>query len=183
MRPADLLLVPAVVLIGFGALWDPDTATSAPEPTVGAVYASIGVLPPAPAVRLTPPTASSVTTTATMVAARWHHWNPDVDRWYDTAVEAGWPDQDWSRLACIINRESRGDPTAYNGRGRDDSYGLLQLNMRAHRSWVGPLVDWDFNRLFDPATNLSVGRVLFDRAVDYYGNGWQPWNASDGSCR
>jgi len=23
---------------------------------------------------------------------------------------------------------------------------------------------------------------LFDMAVDYYGNGWRPWFASDGSC-
>jgi hypothetical protein len=92
-----------------------------------------------------------------------------------TALDAGWSEADWPRLDAIIWRESRCMPMAHNGRGRDDSYGLVQLNMRAHRSWVRPLVDGDFGRLFDPATNLAVARQLFDRAEDAYGCGWQPW--------
>ena len=92
-----------------------------------------------------------------------------------TALDAGWSEADWPRLDAIIWRESRCTPTAHNGRGRDDSYGLMQLNMRAHRSWVRPLVDGDFDRLFDPATNLAVARQLFDRAEQQMGCGWQPW--------
>jgi hypothetical protein len=91
------------------------------------------------------------------------------------ALDAGWSEADWPRLDAIIWRESRCTPTAHNGRGRDDSFGLLQLNMRAHRSWVRPLVDGDFTRLFDPVTNLTVGRALFDRAAEQMGCGWQPW--------
>lgn len=103
---------------------------------------------------------------------------PSTDRcpqYRQTALDAGWSEADWERLDQIIWRESRCTPTAHNGRGRDDSYGLVQLNMRAHRGWVRPLVDGDFDRLFDPATNLTVARHLFDRAADAYGCGWQPW--------
>lgn len=123
-----------------------------------------------------------VTTTTTVEPARYHHPVEDVDRWYESAISAGWPDSAWPRLACIIHRESRGDPSAHNPRYPDDSYGLIQLNMRAHRNWVGPLVGGDFNRLFNGYTNLSLGRTLFDKAVGYYGNGWRPWFASNGSC-
>jgi len=113
---------------------------------------------------------------------RYHHSSPDVDRWHDEAIRAGWPEDEWPRLACIIHRESRGDPYAHNPRYPDDSYGLIQLNMRAHRKWVGPLVGWDFTHLFDGYTNLLHGRTLFDMAVGYHDDGWRPWIASNGSC-
>lgn len=103
---------------------------------------------------------------------------PSTDRcpqWRQTALDAGWSEADWARLDQIIWRESRCNPGAHNGRGRDDSYGLVQLNMRAHRSWVRPLVDGDYSRLFDPAVNLTVARELFARADDAYGCGWKPW--------
>jgi hypothetical protein len=96
-------------------------------------------------------------------------------QWFDEALEAGWSADQWPILDAIMWRESRCKPEVYNGRGRDRSYGLLQLNMRAHRSWVRPLVDGDFTRLWDPVTNLTVGRALFDKATDVYGCGWKPW--------
>jgi hypothetical protein len=94
------------------------------------------------------------------------------------ALNAGWSPAQWERLSLIIWRESRCQPTAYNGRGRDDSYGLMQLNMRAHRSWVGPLVGWDFTKLYQPETNLRVARQLYDRARRMFGCGWQPWRTT-----
>lgn len=94
---------------------------------------------------------------------------------YAAALAAGWPASDWERLDHIIWRESRCIPTAHNPRGRDDSYGILQLNMKAHRGWVRPLVGNDFSRLFDPATNLRIGRTLYDMAIEHYGCGWRPW--------
>jgi hypothetical protein len=96
-------------------------------------------------------------------------------QWFDEALEAGWSADQWPILDAIMWRESRCQPDVYNGRGRDKSYGLLQLNVRAHRSWVRPLVDGDFTRLWDPVTNLTVGRALFDRAEQQMGCGWKPW--------
>lgn len=96
-------------------------------------------------------------------------------QWYGAAMQAGWSPADWSRIDYIIFRESNCQPGVYNGRGRDSSYGLMQLNMKAHKSWVGPLVGWDFTKLYDPVTNLRIGRKLFSMAVKVYGCGWQPW--------
>ena len=95
---------------------------------------------------------------------------------YGAALAAGWSASDWARLDYIIYRESRCVPTAHNPRPPDDSYGLMQLNMRAHRSWVGPLVNWNFSRLFEPVVNFRMARVLFNKARSAYGCGWQPWN-------
>ena len=113
---------------------------------------------------------------------RYHHPEAVVDQWHDVAIEAGWPEDDWPRLACVIWRESRGYPFAHNPRPPDDSYGLIQLNMRAHWPWVRLLVDGYASELFDPYTNLMIGRTLFDKAVQAYGDGWQPWIATNGSC-
>ena len=94
---------------------------------------------------------------------------------YEEALDAGWSHDQWSRIDYVMYRESRCNPNVHNPVGRDDSYGLMQLNMKAHRSWVGPIVGWDFTRLYDPTTNLRIAKVLYDKAVDYYGCGWKPW--------
>lgn len=96
-------------------------------------------------------------------------------QYYDEALRAGWTAAQWPRIDYIIFRESRCNNTAYNGKGRDNSYGLMQLNMKALKSWVGPLVDWDFTRLYDPYTNLHIAKVLYGKAMDAWGCGWKPW--------
>ena len=170
MEVAQMKRIATIVLVGafsFGSV-----AMAEPRPIHRTIYT--GRL--APAVRMQqrqaiPPPED-----------RYRHPDSNIDRWYRDAVRAGWPTEDWERLACIIYRESRGQPDAHNPRYPDDSYGLIQLNMRAHRKWVGPLVEGDFTRLFDGYTNLLHGRALYDLAVGYYGNGWRPWVATDGSC-
>jgi len=97
---------------------------------------------------------------------------------YNAAMAAGWTHAQWSKIDFIMWRESRCIPTAYNGRGRDNSYGLMQLNMKAHRSWVGPLVGWDFTQLYNPTTNLRVAKQLYDRARPMFGCGFQPWKTT-----
>lgn len=95
--------------------------------------------------------------------------------WFDESLRAGWSESDWPRLSQIIWRESRCQRTAHNPHGRDNSYGLMQLNMRAHAGWVGPLVGGDFTRLWDGETNLRIARTLHGMAANMYGCGWQPW--------
>jgi len=97
-------------------------------------------------------------------------------QFYDEAIRAGWSPSQWKRIDYIIFRESRCTPSVYNGKGRDNSYGLMQLNMKALKSWVGPMVDWDFTRLYDPYTNLRIGRVLYGKAASMWGCGWKPWS-------
>ena len=112
-----------------------------------------------------------------MTTTGYQHSDPNVERWHGPALNAGWHESDWPRLSCIIQRESRGNPRAFNGSGRDESYGLLQMNMKAHRSWVRDLLGPDYKELlFDGSVNLHMGRVLFNKA------GWGPWSSTDRPC-
>lgn len=106
----------------------------------------------------------------------WTSADPNIEQWHDPAITAGWPESEWRWLACVIRRESGGDPTAFNGRGRDLSYGLTQLNMRALARWVAPIIGTDYNQLFDPATNLAVAHALWGQT------GRSPWKTRKHSC-
>lgn len=97
---------------------------------------------------------------------------------YNSAIAAGWSHDQWDKLDYIIWRESRCFSNVHNTKGRDDSYGIMQINLKAHRSWVRPLVNGDFNSLFDPETNLRIAKVLYTKAQEYYGCGFQPWKTT-----
>lgn len=97
---------------------------------------------------------------------------------FAASLVAGWSVTDWPKLDYIMYRESRCDPRVHNTRGRDDSYSLAQVNMKAHRRWVMPLIDNDLSRLFDPTTNLRIARRLYEMAQQTYGCGWQPWKTT-----
>ena len=118
----------------------------------------------------------------TVTPAEAHHTGaPDGSKCpqhYAAAMQAGWSPEQWPKVDFIIWRESRCNPRAYNGRGRDNSFGLMQLNMKAHKSWVGPFVGWDFSVLYDPMTNLAFAKALYDRAQKMYGCGFQPWRTT-----
>jgi hypothetical protein len=147
-----------------------ERATVVIEPAVPVTVPSRGTT--SQATPTVPPPTPSTTTTPSVPASAL------CPQWWDEARVAGWPEWALPHLDYVMWRESRCLPTAHNPRPPDDSYGLVQLNMRAHRSWVGPLVDGDFTRLFDPTTNLRTARRLFDMAQQAYGCGWQPWQTS-----
>lgn len=71
----------------------------------------------------------------------------------------------------VMYRESRCDPTAYNGRGRDRSYGLLQINTKG-ANW-GELQRrcglTSRDQLFDARTNIACAAQLYK----VYGK--KPW--------
>ena len=118
--------------------------------------------------------ATVITLSSTGTAEAHHNGAPSGSKCpqhYAAAIRAGWKPGDWRKLDAIMWRESRCKPSAFNGsnRTRDTSYGVVQLNMRAHRSWVGPMVGWDFTRLYHVETNLRVARKLYERC------GWGPW--------
>ena len=70
------------------------------------------------------------------------------------------------------NGESGGDPLAYNA----GNYSLFQINYASH---VGKLIEVtgssDPNLLFDPAVNVAVAWLVYERSG---GGTWLPW-----SCR
>lgn len=88
-----------------------------------------------------------------------------------TARAAGWAESEIPRLSYVMWRESKCTVTAYNGKGRDQSYGLVQINTKG-ANWAElqrrcGLSSKD--QLFDPYTNLACGKQLH-RAY-----GWRPW--------
>lgn len=109
-------------------------------------------------------------------------------QWYGVARQAGWPESDWARLDHVMYRESRCDPTvhAHIGKGyvfrNDDSRGLVQVNVKegiGTRPFIGPLVNWNFDALWDPYTNLWVGRRMYElwssKPWSHY-CGWWGWS-------
>lgn len=80
-----------------------------------------------------------------------------------------WPPHLWGTVACLVQRESRGVATAV---GLAGERGILQVHP----------ITWPYlaqygitpDALFDPATNLRAGYLLFIEA-----GGLRPWN---GGC-
>jgi len=115
-----------------------------------------------------PPTTTTTTTappTTTVAPGSYRHPRATVERWRALATEVGWDPALWKRLSCIINRESKGYPTAQNPSG---ARGLLQILYSAHRRRVGP----DPSVLLDARTNLTIGLAI------YRASGWRPWGSS-----
>ena len=89
--------------------------------------------------------------------------------------------EDLYQAIAIAKRESQWDPTAYNGVGRDNSYGLWQINMigdmgpdRAGRLGIDTSPPYD--ELKNPNTNAKAARMVFDDA----GGNWGPWTTAAG---
>ena len=80
----------------------------------------------------------------------------------DLAQSVGCPFEGSQIAAAIALAESSGDPRAYNPQGRDDSYGLWQINMRGD---LGPerRVLFELTQdedLFDPKINARAMAIL-----------------------
>lgn len=104
----------------------------------------------------------------------------DCPTLFHSAMRAGWTWNEWPNLARIMWRESRCDASQTNLRGRDRSYGLLQINTKG-RLWTWP-IGWGETRtlpelcdltaredLLDVDTNLRCGRLLYEL------RSWRPW--------
>lgn len=91
-------------------------------------------------------------------------------QWEAEALLQGWPADQLDRLDHIMWRESRCRPDAHNTADptRYGSRGLLQIN----GFWVKHF-GIDADSLFDPATNLRTGHLI------YTISGWGPWTATD----
>lgn len=83
--------------------------------------------------------------------------------WHDLAIAVGWPETEWPTLSRVLYRESRCDPTAFNG----SDHGLTQIN-KIHREWVESM-GLTMDDLFDPSVNLAFALDLWESS------GWSPW--------
>jgi hypothetical protein len=124
-----------------------------------------------------PVTEHTTTIKATVhpaASCNYHHWSSNVERWHSTALNTGWTQCQWYHLSCVIYRESRGNPMAYNRwDAHGGSRGLTQIN-GVHTSWLGRLgiIRYPYD-LFNAWRNLRAAKALYNRA-----GGWSPW----GSC-
>lgn len=101
----------------------------------------------------------------------------NITRWYAVAIAVGWSENDWSWLSCVIRRESNGVPSAYNGRGNDRSYGLMQLNTKGSLwSWYLKQGLSNPQQLLDGATNLRIAKIMYSQM------GKRPWRSSTKPC-
>jgi hypothetical protein len=70
---------------------------------------------------------------------------------------------------AIALAESAGNPKVHNTKGRDDSYGLWQINMKAHTTSELGISSAD--QLYDPVTNA---RAMVK--ISGSGSNWRPWS-------
>lgn len=88
---------------------------------------------------------------------------------YVLAKDAGFNHEDSWKMALIAVLESGGDTQAHNPRGDDNSYGLWQINMKAHdRGKFGISAN---EELYDPQVNARAAKIVFDEA-----GGFGPWS-------
>jgi hypothetical protein len=135
-----------------------------------------------PPERIATATTTTTTTTTTVPV-----FEPDPDalcpEWHETALEAGWDEDELDRLDYVLWRESRCLPEVHNPTDPNSgSYGLSQVN----GFWCNPSrynpdgwlqaqgVLQHCTDLHDPVINLTAARAIYRYAQDR-GCGWSPW--------
>ena len=155
--PASTVTQSALTQEGGAAVIGPHFPNEQRRPTVTASPADGGALTPS-AVPATPVTSAWPVDTLA----------PKSD--ISALIAASpWPQSLWGTVACLIERESKGNAGAI---GKAGERGLMQVHPITwpYLAQYGIMPD----ALFDPATNLRAGYLLFIEA-----GGLRPWN---GGC-
>lgn len=79
---------------------------------------------------------------------------------YSYARHAGFPEGLADQMTSIALRESRGCPAVHTRNSREDSYGLWQINVKAHPGLAGSL-GIDPDDLLDPEVNARAAASLW----------------------
>lgn len=69
---------------------------------------------------------------------------------------AGWPEELIPLFAAVALQESSGNPRAAKVDNIEESYGLFQINVRAHPQYRGR-----FSLLFDPVQNARIALQIY----------------------
>ena len=97
-------------------------------------------------------------------------------QWWGLARQVGWAEKDLPILDFVINRESRGDNTAWN---KQDPFGGSRCILQINGSWTKWLRAQDIlqrpSDLFNPTVCLTAGLAIHQYGMDRYGWGWNPW--------
>lgn len=131
----------------------------------------IGSLLVAASLSVVPITETAAPATVEASSCSYRHWSYNVERWHTTALNTGWSQCQWYHLSCVIYRESRGNPMAFNRYdAAGGSRGLTQIN-GVHNTWLmrAGIIRWPYD-LFNGWRNLRAAKALYNRA-----GGWSPW--------
>lgn len=90
---------------------------------------------------------------------------------------APWPEYLWPVVACLVGRESGGNPGAVGGQGER---GLMQIGVAnfAYLATYGITPDM----LFDGPTNIRAGWIISLYWQKATGDGFAPWASTRGGC-
>lgn len=134
-------------------------------------------------------TTTTVEQTTTTRALLPHEIYPKIDgikwneyscsEWFDTAIQVGWPVEQWPTLSMIMFRESRCHPDAWNRADptADGSRGLTQINgvwcevnSNNPTGWLQrQFILTTCEDLFNPTISLRATLALWNYS------GWHPW--------
>lgn len=162
------LSAPKLIAGFITALWGFVSLLGAPN----AQSEASSVMPKAP-ISVQPYLIEPTTTTTEPLMTIDPYATPAV-QFAQLAINLGWPVSEYDMLVKIIQRESGGNPSAWNKQDPlSGSYGLLQLNgfwCRGKNSYLQGLgVVNNCKSLLDPETNLRAGLVIWNRSK------WNPW--------
>ena len=89
-------------------------------------------------------------------------------QWHDTAIEAGWPEEDWPTLSRIIYAESFCAEDSWNPIGGEYGHaaGLAQIMNELWPEHCGITPE----QLFTPLENLRCARLVYNT------QGWKAWS-------
>jgi len=105
--------------------------------------------------------------------------------YHDLAIQAGWPESQWSTLSYVMYRESRCNTLAHNKfDANGGSRGLIQINgywcKKSRYSANGWLQDKSIlntcDDLYQPLTNLRAGWAMWQYSQEHNRCGWRPWS-------
>lgn len=97
-------------------------------------------------------------------------------KWWGLARQVGWAEKDLLILDFVIDRESKGDNTAWN---KQDPFGGSRCLLQINGSWTKWLRAQNIiqrpSDLFNPMVCLVAGLTIHQYGVEKYGWGWGPW--------
>lgn len=124
-------------------------------------------------------TSTTSTTTTTTIVPDWNVNNYYCPEWYDTAIAAGWTQDQWPTLSFVIHRESTCRQNSYNPNDpAGGSFGLTQINgywCNSNKYNPGGYLQnkgiiTTCEDLFDPLMNLRSALEIYNRH-----HSWGPW--------
>jgi len=125
---------------------------------IGALGFVIALLVGLPTSNPAPTPAARVAETVQVgPAPSWGNPPGPCGEWFWTAIDVGWPDDQWPTISRVMWCESKCTPSARN---RSGASGLMQ---------VMPMW-WHGRDPFDPATNLTMALEV------WHAQGWHAWS-------